>query len=82
MKNQPMSVHEQAQIRKHQADAKAKAQAWGLTVHACATRTGHPHAPEMMADELRALTASGGIELVVEALGDLLADTLGAPGRR
>ena len=32
------------------ADAKAKAQAWVLTVHACATRTGHPHAPEMMAD--------------------------------
>jgi hypothetical protein len=64
--------------RKMQADAMAMAQAWGLVAHACAIHHGHPHATQMLADDIATLDAEpGAMQLVLHALGDALGEAAG-----
>ncbi len=69
--------HDNDHPRKRQADAMAAAQAWGLVTHACAIHRGHPHAEQMMADDIAALESAGAMELILLALGDELGDMAG-----
>lgn len=61
-----------------QAAAMALAQGWSLAVHVCAMRAGHPHAEAIMADDIAGLEHSGGMPLVVGAMGADLAEKIGA----
>jgi hypothetical protein len=67
-----MTDHDNDHPRKRQADAMAAAQAWGLVVHACAIHHGHPHAEQMMANDIAELESAGAMELVLVAHGDEL----------
>ena len=72
-----MTDHDNDHPRKRQADAMAAAQAWGLVTHACAIHHGHPHAEQMMADDIAGLESAGVIDLVLMELGDELGGMAG-----
>jgi hypothetical protein len=65
------------ELLKQRAEAMASTQGWGLVAHACAIHRGHPHAEQMMADDIAGLESAGVVALVLAALGDELGDELG-----
>jgi len=72
-----MSDDEELQMRKRQAEAMAKTQAWGLAAHQCATRHGHPNSDRELSSQTIGLKARGADEPVLVAAADLLGEELG-----
>lgn len=68
---------QRADVLRQCSESMASAQGWGLVAHACGIRAGHPHAEQMMRDDLAALESVGAMTFILAALGDELGDELG-----